>query len=195
VAEPAVKRASYEDVLAAPRHLVAEVIDGTLYTHSRPAIPHTLATSELGYELTGPFRRGINGPGGWLILDEPELHLGAEPDIVVPDLAGWRTERMPRPPRAPFIELTPDWLCEVLSPRTAGHDRSTKMPVYRRERVAHIWLIDPEAQTLEVFRLDGETYRLLDTHAGPCRVRAEPFDAVEIDLAPLWISPNDEHDR
>jgi Uma2 family endonuclease len=180
------RRATYADVLAAPPHVIAEVIDGVLYTQPRPATPHTLASSALGEELGPPFRRGRGGPGGWLLLDEPELHLGAEPDIVVPDLAGWRRERMPELPDAPYLTLAPDWACEVLSPRTQALDRTRKLPLYAREGVTHVWLIDPLAQTLEVYRLDGDTYRLVATHAGTATVRAEPFDAVELELAALW---------
>lgn len=183
---PAPRRATYADVLAAPAGLVAEVIDGVLYTQPRPATPHALAASALGEELGPPFRRGRGGPGGWLLLDEPELHLGSEPDIVVPDLAGWRRERMPELPDAPYLTLAPDWACEVLSPRTQALDRTRKLPLYAREGVAHVWLVDPLARTLEVLRLDGDTYRLVATHGGEEVVRAEPFDAVGLELSALW---------
>jgi len=184
--EPARRRATYEDLRAVPDHLVAEIIHGTLVTHPRPAPPHARASSRLGAELDGPFDRGRGGPGGWLILDEPELHLRAG-HVLVPDLAGWRRERMPRLPRdAAAFELAPDWACEVLSPATAATDRADKMPIYAREQVAHVWLIDPLVRTLEVFRLDGETYRALAVWRDDAVVRAEPFDAVAIELAGLW---------
>jgi Uma2 family endonuclease len=187
MADAAVKRATYEDVLRAPAHMVAEVIDGVLTTHPRPASPHTQAATTLGEELRPPFKRGKGGPGGWGILDEPELHLGAEPDILVPDLAGWRRETMPEMPDAPFFTLRPDWVCEVLSPSTARHDRRGKMPVYQRERVQHVWFIEPTDRTLEMYELDGPTYRLLGTYADAERARAVPFDAIELDLAVLWL--------
>jgi Uma2 family endonuclease len=186
-ADPAVKRATYEDVLNAPEHKVAEVIDGVLSTHPRPAFPHAQAASTLGEELGPPFKRGKGGPGGWIILAEPELHLGTEPDILVPDLAGWRRETMPVMPDAPFTTVRPDWVCEVLSPGTQRHDRHTKMPVYRREGVTHVWLIEPLERTLEVYFLDGATYRLLATHADAEQVRVPPFDAIVLDLAVLWL--------
>jgi Uma2 family endonuclease len=126
--------------------------------------------------LGGPFDRGAGGPGGWVILDEPELHLGPEPDILVPDLAGWRRERMPEMPDAPFVTLAPDWLCEVLSESTEGIDRAEKVPVYAREGVAFVWLVDPLLHTLEVLRLDGTSFRLFATFRGEACVRAEPFD-------------------
>ncbi len=186
------KRATYQDVLDAPPHHVAEVIEGVLYVHPRPATPHAAASSALGEELGPPFKRGRGGPGGWLILYEPELHLGAEPDIVAPDLAGWRRERMPAAPRAAFITLAPDWVCEVLSPSTAAIDRSRKLPVYARERVGHVWLVDPQVRTLEVFRLDGDGYRVAAVWSGEAVVRAEPFDAIELALGVLWADVEPE---
>ncbi|HMA97132.1 MAG TPA: Uma2 family endonuclease [Polyangiaceae bacterium] len=186
MAEPARRRATYEDVLRAPREQLAQVIDGDLYLHPRPAMPHAVAAAVLGMDLGSPFQRGRGGPGGWWIIDEPELHLGAEPDIVVPDLGGWRRERMPAPPATAFVTLAPDWICEVLSESTRRVDRGPKMRLYARERVAHVWLVEPGAQTLEVFRLDGETYRFVATHEGDERARIEPFEAVELELAALW---------
>jgi len=139
----------------------------------------------LGAELSRPFDRGKGGPGGWILLDEPELHLHG--DILVPDLAGWRRERMPRlPMQAAAFELPPDWVCEVLSPSTAPIDRADKVPIYARERVTHVWLIDPILHTVEVYRPDGETYRMMATFRGDAAVRAEPFEAFELELSALW---------
>jgi Uma2 family endonuclease len=174
----------FEDFLAVPEHLVAEIINGELVTHPRPAPPHARAASKLGASLDGPFDAGKGGPGGWLILDEPELHLHG--DILVPDLAGWRRVRMPTLPKASAFELAPDWACEVLSPRTAATDRADKMPIYARERVGHVWLVDPDQRTLEAYRLDGEGWRLLGTWRGDARVRVEPFEAFELELDALW---------
>ncbi|MCA9706687.1 MAG: Uma2 family endonuclease [Myxococcales bacterium] len=185
------KRATYEDVLAADPRQIAEVLDGVLHTQPRPALPHAQAASELAYELIGPFRRGRGGPGGWHILIEPELHLGPEPDILVPDLAGWRTSRLPRIPNEPFEIMPPDWVAEILSPSTTRTDRSIKLPIYQREQVGHVWLIDPQALTIEVLSLDGEGYRLLGVHAGRGPARLEPFDAVELELGALWIGDDD----
>ncbi|MEZ4227328.1 MAG: Uma2 family endonuclease [Polyangiaceae bacterium] len=181
---PARARATYEDLVAVPSNKVAELIDGVLHAHPRPAARHTNAASVLGEELGPPFRRGRGGPGGWVILDEPELHLGA--DILVPDLAGWRRERMPQIPDVAFFSLPPDWACEVLSPSTEAIDRADKLPIYARERVSHAWLVDPIARTLEVLRLDGDTYRVIGTWRESARVRAEPFDAIDLDLSLLW---------
>jgi Uma2 family endonuclease len=175
---------------AVPDTRVAEILDGELYTMPRPARRHTNTGSLLGGELHGPFRRGQGGPGGWVILDEPEIHLGPKPDIVVPDLAGWRRERMPDalgPSDAPpYSEVAPDWVCEILSPSTEAMDRGKKMRIYRREGVGHAWLINPITQTLEVYRLHEQQWIVVDTFEEDAVVRAEPFDAIELSLPVLW---------
>ena len=186
MAHPQSRRATYADLLRIPHTQVAEILDGTLYVSPRPATPHALATSAIGEELGPPFKRGRGGPGGWMILDEPELHLGREPDIIVPDIGGWRRERLPEVPHAPFITVPPDWVTEALSPSTATIDRTIKMAIYAREGVGHVWLVDALAQALEVFTLDGATYRLSLTARGGARVRVPPFDAIELDLSLLW---------
>jgi len=185
MADPAKRRATYDDLLAAPPHLVAELIHGELVTHPRPAVPHARAASRLGIDLGGPFDRGKGGPGGWVILDEPELHLHG--DVLVPDLAGWRRERVPELPDGVAIEIGPDWVCEVLSPSTAAIDRTDKMVIYVREQVRHVWLVDPTLHTLEVFRLSrSATYEQIAAWRDDVKVRAEPFDAIELELSALW---------
>jgi Uma2 family endonuclease len=176
--------ATYADIEALPEHLVGEIIDGELIVSPRPAPLHALAESHLLVDIGGPFDRGRGGPGGWVILGDPELHFG--PQVMVPDLAGWRRERMPRLPATAYFELPPDWLCEVLSPSTARIDRAKKMRHYAKAKVQHVWLLDPLATTLEVYRLDPSGWLLVDTYAGDTKVRPEPFDAVELDLAALW---------
>ena len=188
--DPARRRATYDDVLNAPEHVVAEILDGELYTTPRPASPHAFAASGIGADLFGPFHRRPGdpaGPGGWWILFEPELHLG--PDIAVPDFAGWRHERMPRVPHAAFFTEPPNWLCEVVSPTTGSMDRVRKMRIYNREGVAHVWLVDPLAKTLEVYRLDASRWVVAATHGGDEHARAEPFEAVELDLTRWWLDP------
>ena len=185
MADPAKRHATYEDLLAVPKELVAELVRGELIIHPRPALPYANAASNLGGELYGPFCKGKGGPGGWIILDEPELHLHG--DVVVPDLAGWRRERAPILPHSAAFELAPDWVCEVLSPGTEAFDRADKMPVYAREGVAHLWLIDPLLRTLEIFRLLGDRkYQATCTWRDDAVVRAEPFEAIELELAALW---------
>lgn len=180
--KPARKRATYQDVLDAPEH---QVVDGELVLAPRPAGPHTSVASVLGGELGPPFKRGRGGPGGWIILDQPELHLAD--DIMVPDLAGWRRERMPGVGEdVVFFTLAPDWLCEVLSPSTEAFDRARKLPRYAAAGVRNAWLIHPRNRTLEVLRLHEGMWLTIAVHRDDQRVRAEPFDAIELDLAVLW---------
>jgi len=189
VTAPAKRRATYEDVLAAPPNMVAEILFGMLHTHPRPAMRHANASSVLGM-LLGPFRLGRgghDGPGGWIILDEPELHLGSEPDVLVPDIAGWHRERLADLPKeAAWTSIAPDWACEVLSPSTQAIDRAEKMEIFLREQVSHVWLIDPIAETLEVYRHGGELWQRLAVHHGDVAVRAEPFEVFELPLGLLW---------
>ena len=184
MADAAKKRATYDDVLAAPPHKVAEIVDGELILSPRPAARHAAAASVLSEELGPPFKRGRGGPGGWLIVYEPELHFGS--DVLVPDPAGWRRERMAVLPDAPFMTLPPDWICEVLSPGSFRFDRKQKMPIYADQGVRNAWLVDPVERTLEVFRLVENRWLLLATFADDERVRAEPFDAIELELGLLW---------
>ena len=181
------RRATYEDLMKVPDHLVAEIIDGELITTPRPASPHARAESVIGQDLS-PFDRrpGSPGaPGGWWVLDEPELHLGD--DVVVPDLAAWRQERMPVIPNVAAFRLPPDWVCEVISPRTGRIDRSRKTRIYAREGIGHLWFVDPLARTLEVYQLEGGRWILASAHGGDETVRAEPFDAVDIHLGRWWL--------
>jgi Uma2 family endonuclease len=185
VSKPLKQDANYADLCAVPDNFVAEIIAGELYATPRPALLHAHAASVLGIELGGPFHRGRHGPGCWVLLDEPELHFGA--DVLVPDIAGWRRERLPAVPPAAFMTLAPDWLCEVLSPSTETLDRTRKLAIYAQEGVGHVWLLNPLLETLEVMRLEAQRWLLLAVHEGRDRVRAEPFDAVELELGALWF--------
>jgi Uma2 family endonuclease len=175
---------------AVPEEMTAEILDGELHVSPRPAKRHTRAASRLGVIIGGPFDLGSGGPGGWVILDEPELHLGPRPDKIVPDLTGWRRERMPdalgESGDDVHYDTAPDWVCEVLSESNERTDRTKKMRIYRRERVPHVWLVAPLLQTLEVYAIEGERYSLLDTYEGDARLRVPPFDALDLDLAALW---------
>jgi len=181
------RRATYADLVAVPEHLVAEIIDGELITSPRPAPPHALATSAIGALLFDRFNRPPGPPGaegGWWILDEPELHLGE--DVLVPDLAGWRRDRMPRMPEKAWFELPPDWICEVISPSSGRLDRVRKMPIYAREGVPHLWLVDPILRTLEVYRREGARWSVIAAHGGEEAVAAPPFEAGSADLRRWW---------
>jgi Uma2 family endonuclease len=186
--KPAKRRATYDDLRNVPETLVAEIIEGELYTSPRPGGPHTNAASVIGGDINGAFHRppgSSAGPGGWWILFEPELHLG--PDVLVPDLAGWQRQRLPKIEDVAYFEVVPDWICEVVSPRTAAIDRVRKMRIYAREGVATAWLVDPLAKTLEVYRLEGKSWVLEESFDGAGHVRVAPFDAVEIDLSRWWL--------
>jgi len=186
-----VRRATYADLEAVPANKVAELIRGMLHGTPRPAPKRANASSGLDGELRNPFHRGRGGPGGWWILDEPEIHFPdpTEPgaiDAVVPDLAGWRRDRMPALPDTAYFTLAPDWVCEVLSPRTERTDRGVKRRIFRREGVGHYWLLSPTLRTLEVYRLEAGRWVEVDTWEGDAVVRAEPFEAIALPLAALW---------
>lgn len=178
------EKIAYEKWLELPENVIGEIIMGDLHVSPRPAPKHARASSILGGNLTGPFDQGKGGPGGWWILDEPEIHL--ENNIIVPDIAGWRRERMPQIPDEAFFSVVPDWICEVLSPSTAALDRAKKMPFYAQQGVKYFWLVDPIAKTLEVYENDHARWILVHTYANDDKLRAVPFDAIEIELAALW---------
>jgi Uma2 family endonuclease len=181
-------RATYADLEALPERYVGELIDGTLYAQARPANRHAHVTSVLGARINAAFHRtpGAPGgpPGGWWIIDEPELHL--EGDVLVPDLAGWRREHMPFIPDERWFELVPDWLCEVASPATQRHDCGLKLERYLRAGVGHVWLVEPEARRIEVLRSSDAGWVLVGNHFGEEVAGIEPFAAVALDLAELW---------
>ena len=176
----------YAELEALPEHLTGEIISGRLYAQPRPASRHTLAESSLGGELYGPYHRGRGGPGGWWILVEPEIHFIRDTEVLVPDLAGWRRERMPRLPNDQRIEVVPDWVCEILSPSTA-RNRMTKMPVYAHYGVAYLWLVDPLAQTLEAFALREGRWTIIGLFQDQDVVSVEPFQEIALELAALWM--------
>lgn len=180
------RSATYADILKLPDNMVGEIVDGELYASPRPAAKHAMATTRLISEIEGPFSSGKRGgPGGWWILVEPELHL--QGNILVPDLAGWKKERMPTIPDVEYFDLVPDWVCEVLSPSNARLDRTKKVPKYAEVSVKYLWLIDPTATTLEVFRLEAGRWMVLQTFSEKDKFRAEPFEAMEFDLSSLWL--------
>ncbi len=176
----------YDQLLALPENLVGEVIRGRLYTQPRPTGPHGVATRGLSLELGGPFDKGRGGPGGWWILIEPEIHFVRDTEVVVPDLAGWRRERMPTIPEGHRFEVAPDWVCEILSLGTAKKDRALKLPLYARYGVAHAWLVDPMAHTLEAYELHDGAWLLLGTFKDDDPIGAAPFGVITFSLAELW---------
>jgi Uma2 family endonuclease len=178
------KRATYEDVLNAPEDKVAEIIDGELFLTPRPGFRHARAQAATHGQLWGRFDNGRAGPGGWWLLTEPELRFGDQ--TVVPDIGGWRRERLPEIPDRPWLDLAPDWVCEVISPSTERIDRSRKLPAYAEARVSHAWLVNPITQTLEVLRLSDGAWTIDSVFTGSAPVRAAPFEELELDLGALW---------
>jgi len=176
----------YESLEALPEGMTGEILDGQLHAQPRPAVPHVMTGSVLGTKLLNPFQIGDGGPGGWWILDEPEVHFVRDIEVTVPDLAGWRRQRMPYLPEGHRIEVVPDWVCEILSPSTASKDREVKMPLYARYGVPYAWLIDPGQQTLEVYQLDDGAWVESGVFSGTDQVVAPPFEAVSIDLGLFW---------
>jgi Uma2 family endonuclease len=186
--------ATERDLDDLPEDVIGQIVDGELIVHPRPDAPHVITASELGAFLIAPFRRGIGGPGGWVILHEPKVRFGSQ--LLVPDLAGWRKERFVLPRKGPFTVI-PDWVCEVLSPSTRRFDRATKLPIYAQQGVGHVWIIDPVARTLEVLRLHQAGWFIVGIHKDEDKVRAEPFEAVEIDLSLIWgeLPPEPDEDE
>lgn len=176
--------ATYQDIIDAPPNMVAEIINGALHTHPRPAPRHSFTGSGLGYELVGPFQRGKGGPGGWIILDEPELHLGT--DVLVPDIAGWRRETLPEMPETAYFDVPPDWVCEVLSRATKSYDVTDKRDIYGAFGVSHIWFLDPDAKTLEAFANQDGNWVLIAALRDDDPVSVAPFDAITFQLDDLW---------
>lgn len=184
MADAAKKRATYADLEAVPSHLVAEIIDGTLYTHPRPSPRHGATANSLGDELTGPFQKGRGGPGGWVFFVEPEIEFGK--DLLVPDIAGWRRERLKDYPEKNYFTTVPDWVCEILSGSTEKRDRTLKMRIYGDAGVPHLWLIDPRLQILEAYENRDQRWTKTGDWNSDDEVRAPPFDAISFSLADLW---------
>ena len=182
--------ATYQDLEQLPSNMVAEIVDGELWASPRPAPRQAVAWARLTGLIEPAFYQGRHGPGGWIILGEPEIHLGRH--VLVPDLAGWRRSRLPRLPATAHIAIAPDWVCEVISPSTARLDRAKKLRIYASEGVQYAWLVDPLARTVEVLRLEGGRWTIVATHAGDAAVRIEPFEAVEIEIGALWGDAEDD---
>ena len=183
-ARPPKRPATYADIEAAPEHLVAEIIDGELMTHPRPSPRHGASASALGAELAGPFQRGVGGPGGWVFIIEQEIKFGT--DLLVPDIAGWRVERLNGVPEKNYFTVAPDWVCEVLSGSTEKRDRTIKMRIYGEAGIPHMWLIDPRLQILEAFENLDSNWIKVGAWNSDDDVRAAPFDAISFSLADLW---------
>lgn len=186
MAEAAPKRDLYRALYALPEGVTGELIHGQLHTHPRPSGPHTLAGSNLEIDIGSRYSRGRGGPGGWWILVKPEVHLIRDTEVVVPDLAGWRRERMPALPSDQRFEVVPDWVCEILSPATASKDREIKMPLYARYGVDYAWLVDPARQPLETYIREGGEWVDAGHYTAEETVAAAPFEVATFRVADLW---------
>jgi Uma2 family endonuclease len=190
MSRPASKmRATYQDVIDAPERFIAEILDGELVLTPRPGPAHASASMRLATRLVAPFQDAVGGPGGWVFLYEPELHFESPGlEVVVPDLVAWRRETLPEMPKTAAFHVAPDWVCETLSPSTETIDRSRKMAIYAREKVGHLWLLDPRRQRLETYRLERGAWQACELPGDPARAdfRAEPFEAVAVNLSDLW---------
>lgn len=185
----------YEQLEGLPPGLTGEILNGQLYTQPRPSGPHGHAAVSLDRRIGRRYDDGDDGPGGWWILIEPEVHFVRDQEVAVPDLAGWRRERMPHIPEGHRFEVVPDWICEILSPSTASKDREIKLPLYAWYGVAHVWLLDPQRRTLEAYELatpgpgkpiPGD-WRLVVEAGGKDCVRVPPFPELDLELAALWV--------
>jgi len=173
------------DLDALPRGIKGEIIEGVLYTMTRPRSRHQRTGAMIVSALSGPFDLGQRGPGGWWILPEPGIELPNTPEIA-PDLAGWRRERLPVLPED-ALTVVPDWVCEILSPTTRRHNLLVKKPYYAKVGVPHHWIVDPVERTVTAYRLESGRWLELGVYRDNHEARIEPFDAVPLDITSWWI--------
>jgi len=190
-AEPAKKKATYEDLFNIPDGMTGEIINGELTVTPKPAPRHARAAAALGSKIPPRYDFGEGGgAGGWVILPEVEIMFGE--DLLAPDWSGWRKERFPGWPERNWFSKAPDWICEIISPSTVANDKIWKMDIYARYEVSHYWLIDPRDRTLESFMLQSGVWARIACFIGSARVRAEPFTEVELDLGSFWVEEGTE---
>lgn len=184
MSEPAKRDATYEDLYSIPENMTGEIINGEIIATPRPSREHSMIASNLGAETIPPYTFGRGGPGGWIIIIEPEIGLGK--NIIVPDLAGWKVERYPFEEPHNWISVVPDWICEIFSPSTQKRDRMEKTPIYAQFGVSFLWLVNPTETTLDVYELGQRRWELVNLYTGNIKVRAVPFEEIEIDLTNIW---------
>lgn len=177
--------ATAADLDALPATFRGEIIRGSLYAFPRPRAPHQRAGTRIAGDIDGPFDRGRGGPGGWWILEEPGVQV-LDAQEFSPDVAGWRRERLPRLPRRGAITVVPDWVCEILSPRTRGYDLVVKRRFYAEIGVSYLWYVEPLARAVSAAKLVSGHWVELGAWGKDDCVRIEPFEAVEIQLAAWW---------
>ena len=184
--KPSTKPPTLADLDALPPGIVGEIIEGVLYTMTKPRMRHQLIGLEIGSDLLDPFGKGRGGPGGWWIVTEPGIELPDETKEISPDVAGWRRVRMPEMPIDEPIRVVPDWVCEILSRNTRRHDLVVKMPYYASIGVAYAWLVDLEAHVLIAHRLESGAWRTIGTYSDETEARIEPFDVMPLNVMDWW---------
>src|SRR5689334_18386798 len=183
--KPSPRAPTLADLDDLPPGIVGEIIEGVLYTMTKPRARHQRTGTGISGDLRSPFDLGRGGPGGWWIVAEPGIELPNTPEIS-PDVAGWRRARMPEMPGDEPIRVVPDWVCEILSKTTRRHDHSVKMPYYAKVGVAYAWLVDLEARVLTAQRLETSHWVTIGTYSDETEARIAPFDAVPLNVADWW---------
>jgi Uma2 family endonuclease len=186
--------ATLEDLLRLPEDVAVELIDGEIVEKASPSFEHGEAQGALVTQLFGPYHRRPGGgqPGGWWIVPEVDVRYD-ERHVYRHDLVGWRRETTPQRPSGRPVRVRPDWVAEVLSPSNAGNDLVKKLRTLHRQGVPHYWIVDPEHRTLMVMRWMADGYLTTLTASVEDVVRAEPFDAIELNVGMLFgVEPNDE---
>ena len=184
--KPSRKPPTLADLDALPPGIVGEIIEGVLYTMTKPRMRHQRTGTGIGGDLRGPFDLGRGGPGGWWIVAEPGIELPNDTKEISPDVAGWRRERMPEMPGDEPIRIVPDWVCEILSKTTRRHDQLVKMPYYAKVGVTYAWVVDLDARVLTAYRLEGGAWRVIGAYSDETEARIEPFDVVPLHVADWW---------
>lgn len=186
--------AALADLLAIPEHeRFHQIVDGDLVRKASPSGPHGRTQSRVARKIGGPYDRrpGGRAPGGWWIVTEVEVEFEAR-QVYRPDVVGWRRERLPELPSKSPINVRPDWVCEVLSPSNASTDLVKKMRGYHHAGVPHYWVVDPDAETLTVYRWTPEGFLLVLAATSDDRVQAEPFEGVSLLVGALFDDDDDD---
>lgn len=185
--------ATTADLLAVPEpERFHEIVDGELVRKASPSGPHGRTQSRVAAKIGGPYDRrpGNRAPGGWWTVTAVEIELEAH-QVYRPDVAGWRRERLPELPSKSPITVRPDWVCEVLSESNASNDLVKKMRGYHRAGLPHYWIVDPREETLTVYRWTAEGFLLVLAADRQDRVRAEPFEELELFVGALFDDDDD----
>jgi Uma2 family endonuclease len=184
--KPSARPPTLADLDALPPGIVGEIIEGVLYTMTKPRARHQRTSTGISGDLCGPFDLGRGGPGGWWIISVPGIELPNDTKEISPDVAGWRRERMPELPVDEPISVVPEWVCEILSPTTRRHDLLRKQPYYAKVGVPFLWLVDLEARVLTAYRLERDAWQVIGTYSEETEVRIPPFDAVPLRVTDWW---------